>query len=365
MKNQSKKILKVPFPEKDIVKALGGKWDAVSKHWYVPAGMSLVPFAKWLPDYIESGILEREDSENNTLLNLLSKIAQLIFKQSRQSEWITAEISNLSRHRSGHYYLDLVEHNSEGIVIAKISAIIWKDIATSLVEKFSLVTKDTLKSDIKVLILVKIQFDVVYGLKLIIEDIDPAYTIGDMAVKLKKIRGKLLKEDLLDNNKRKIISYEYNNIAVISPHNAAGLGDFKKESELLQKYNLCRFKYYHAAFQGKEATKEIIAQIAMANADHLKEPFDILVIIRGGGSPIDLAWLNDYDLARSVCESTLPIICGIGHRKDHTILNDVSNKVFDTPSKVSTFIYNSIILEAEEFVEQFNNILSILDRIIK
>ncbi len=360
----SKIVLTVAFAEKDIVKALGAKWDSTNKYWYVPDGLSISPFIRWLPKNLKNIDVDNQslDLEENTLLMFLSKIAQLIFRESRQSEWITAEISYLSRHSSGHYYLDLVQHNDQGIMIAKISAIIWKDIAINIDKKFSQIVNGGLKADIKVMILVKAKFDLIHGLKLVIEDIDPAYTIGDMAVKLKKIRNELIKQNIITSNKQVVLYHQFYNIAVVAPYDAAGLGDFKKEAELLQKYNLCEFKYYHANFQGKKAAKEIIEQIALAHKHHLETPYDMIVIIRGGGSVTDLAWLNDYDLAYCICKSVLPIICGIGHRKDSTILDEVSNRAFDTPSKVSTFIYNDVVSQAEDFIYQFTNILNTVNQ---
>jgi exodeoxyribonuclease VII large subunit len=362
----SKKILNVPFAEKDIAKALGAKWDVLNKYWYAPDGMDISIFSRWLP----AGSVISDTKSDNTcqyngnksLLVFLSEISQLIMRESFNREWISAEISQISRHKSGHYYLELVQHNQKGIVIAKTSAIVWKDLALSIDKRFAETTNCKLKADIKVLVFVRVQFDLVHGLKLIIEDIDPAYTLGDMAVKLKEIRNKLNLLKIMDNNKKKKLQQIYHNIAVIAPFDGAGLGDFKKEAELLSSLRLCNFDYYFASFQGKVSALEIVEQIKNIHKQHQIDSYDMIVIIRGGGAVTDLAWLNDYDLAYSLCMSDLPVISGIGHRKDNTIVDEVANRKFDTPSKLSTFIYNNVLEQASAFLNELTNIYDTVDK---
>ncbi len=137
---------------------------------------------------------------------------------------------------------------------------------------------------------------------------------------------------------------------VVAPHEAAGLGDFRKESDRLAQFGICRFTFAHSRFQGEGAAREIIVALTdaldeCALADDMP---DAIVIIRGGGAVNDLAWLNDYDLARFVCDQRLPVLTGIGHERDSTILDEVAHAKFDTPSKVIGAIEKLIVRRAQE-----------------
>jgi exodeoxyribonuclease VII large subunit len=127
-------------------------------------------------------------------------------------------------------------------------------------------------------------------------------------------------------------------VAVISPETSAGLGDFQRESDRLQTATLCEFTFFRATFQGLDAPSSIRTAVQNALAAHRQSPFDALVVIRGGGSVTDLAWLNDLQLATVLCLCPLPVFTGIGHERDQTILDDIAHIRFDTPSKVALHI---------------------------
>ena len=340
--------LKVDFTEKDQVRLLGGRWDNVVKKWYVPSGLNLNNFSKWLigetAQVIEpiNGYQER----GITLSQLLQKVNHAIKQINPQIEWIKAEVSEVSLHTTGHCYLELVE-TENGRLLSKAKAMINKDDYPLLVERFKRVTGDFLKSGMHVLVLVKFNFSVQYGFNLYIKDLDPAYTLGDLAAKLAKIRALLQKEGIYQNNKKLKMPIDFTKVAVLSPNAAAGLGDFKREAALLQNYSLCDFYYYTAQFQGVEASLEIanaLTDIFIEN-DNIK--FDVIVIIRGGGSAIDLAWLNDYKIAKLICESPVVIYSGIGHERDNTIIDEVAGCRFDTPSQVIGHIFSTIVHNAK------------------
>ena len=271
--------LKVHFLEKDEVKSLGAKWDPNLKKWYVPSGLDLTRFNKWLIDDPKElfdlanneplninhsynqptnniiSILDNQPFSNSdkgiSLSELLNKVKQVINGITPELEWIRAEVSEYSLHQStGHCYLELVETNN-GKLLSKVKAMILKHEYPILSEKFKQVTGDFLKPGMQILVLVKLNFSVQYGLSLYIKDLDPSYTIGDLAAKLAEIRKNLQQQGIYHKNKQLLVPYDFTKIAVLSPSGAAGLGDFKREAALLQKHNLCDFHYYTAQFQVK------------------------------------------------------------------------------------------------------------------
>lgn len=217
---------------------------------------------------------------------------------------------------------------------------IWKSKATAITAKFEEATGEGLRSDIKILCLAKVRFDPLYGLDLIIEDVDPSYTLGDLAAKLARIRDWLVREDLYERNKALPAPVEFVRVAVISPETSAGLGDFRRETDRLQQAGLCEFLFFGATFQGIDAPSSLRTAVNEALAAHRQRPFDALVIIRGGGSVTDLAWVNDLELARLLCRSPIPVVTGIGHERDNTILDEIAHHRFDTPSKVALHIHD-------------------------
>ena len=360
--------LKADFKDKAQVKSLGARWDSAIKKWYVPDSLDLNNFSKWLPKefIIENSIASNNNQEISNkgipLSQLLQKVSQAIKHIDPQLEWIKTEVSEVSVHVSGHCYLELVEM-SNGKLLCKSKAIIVKDDYPGLFDKFKQLTGDFLKPGMQVLLLVKLHFSIQYGFSLYIKDLDPTYTIGDLAAKLAAIRDTLQKEGIYNKNKQLKLPMDFTRVAVLSPNAAAGLGDFKREASLLEAYKLCSFYYYTAQFQGLEARKElanVLNEIFMA---HNEIDFDVIVIIRGGGSAIDLAWLNDYRIAKLICESQVVVYSGIGHERDNTIIDEVAGCRFDTPSKVIAHIFSTIVHNAKEALVHATEIKNFVDAI--
>lgn len=353
--------LNVPFLEKDEAKQLGARWNARTKRWYIPQGASPEVFARWLPD--DYDLEFSEDKTEYTLSAFLFKISDVINANFRNSEWVSAEISEL-RNVRGNVYLTLVEHDQDGNQIASIRATIWKKVVDSLFEKFKTGTGSELTADLKVRLLVEVSYNPQYGISLNVVDIDPAYTMGDMAAKVAKIREFLINEKIYDQNKKITAPKDFFNVAIISPQNAAGLGDFNREAQLLEKYSLCKFEYFTALFQGENAPKEILNALDQAIEKHSKNNFDAIVIIRGGGALADLAWLNDEELARAVCLCPVHVMVGVGHERDFTILDEIAGERFDTPSKVSHRIFNLITSNAMEAEESYERVKFAADNVL-
>jgi exodeoxyribonuclease VII large subunit len=312
MTSPSRIDLRVPYAQKEEAKAFGARWDRDNQTWYAPPGTDLENLKRWLPEGVRDEDRHPAPSSNGdpekgiALTELLARVKGVVDQGLPDAIWVRAEISEL-RGKNGHNYLTLCERNERGDVLAQTKGVIWKSRAVGITAKFEQTTGDGLKPDIKILCLAKVRFDVLYGLDLIIEDVDPSFTLGDLVAKLTRIREKLLAAGLFNRNKRLPAPVDFVRVAVISPETSAGLGDFQRESDRLQQAGLCDFLFFRATFQGLDAPSSIRTAVQNALAAHRQKPFDALVVIRGGGSVTDLAWLNDLQLATSLCLSPIPV----------------------------------------------------------
>ena len=294
-----------------------------------------------------------------SLSEYLATVQEVIRVTFDEAIWVKAEIRNLSI-KGGHYYLELAEKEEDSDkVIASCKATIWKFSAAKMVLKFERESGVELSRDLNVLIKVKAVFSPQYGFSVNIEAIDPSYTLGDLARRYQQILERLTSEGLLNKNKLLPTPFDIENVLVIAPENAAGLGDFKKDADALDQAGVCHFVYHTATFQGNTAATSISE--ALANglrqwAKDLNTPPDLIVIIRGGGAVNDLAYLNDYNLATLLCKRSVPIWVGIGHEKDRTILDEVAHRSFDTPSKVIAGIRNLIVERTQDVLDSLQKI---------
>jgi exodeoxyribonuclease VII large subunit len=289
-----------------------------------------------------------------SLSEYLSTVQDVIRVAFEESVWVKAEIRNLSI-KGGHYYLELAEKEEDtDKIIASCKATIWKFSAAKMVLKFERESGIELSRDLNVLIKVKAVFSPQYGFSVNIEAIDSSYTLGDIARRYQQILERLTAEGLVNKNKSLPPPFDIQNVLVIAPENAAGLGDFKKDADALQKAGVCNFVYHSATFQGNTAALSIAESLSNALRQWAKEfssAPDLIVIIRGGGAINDLAYLNDYDLAALLCKRSVPIWVGIGHEKDRTILDEVAHRSFDTPSKVIGGIRNLIVDQVQDVID--------------
>ncbi|EXE93381.1 exonuclease VII, large subunit [Acinetobacter sp. 1578804] len=273
--------------------------------------------------------------------------------------WVKAEIRNLNI-KGGHYYLELAEKDAEtDKVIASCKATIWKFSASKIVLKFERETGIEISSDLNVLIKIRARFDPQYGFSVNIEEIDSSFTLGEIAKRYQQIIERLTQEGLIHKNKLLPTPFDIQNVLVIAPQNAAGLGDFKKDADALERNRVCHFVYHTATFQGNTAATSLIESLGSGLrqwASTFNFPPDLIVIIRGGGSVNDLAYLNDYELAALLCKRSVPIWVGIGHEKDRTILDEIAHRSFDTPSKVIAGIRNHIVERVQEAVDSLQTI---------
>lgn len=288
---------------------------------------------------LEAELAAHDDPLSETVLRLsdyLAAVEMVISETFNHHVWVKAEIRNLST-KGGHYYFELAEKDDSGKVVASCRGNLWRFKAGRVLGKFERETGMSLDRDVTVLLKVSATFHSQYGFSLNIEDIDPSYTLGDLARQYAAMVERLSGEGLLNLNQSLPAPFDIEHVIVIAPENAAGLGDFQADADKLAQTGACQFHYFHATFQGNHAPSEIRAAISKAQkqfaADFGRLP-DLLVIIRGGGAVGDLAYLNDYELAALVAEQPVPVWVGIGHERDHVILDEVAHTSFDTPSKV-------------------------------
>lgn len=267
-----------------------------------------------------------------------------------QGQWVIAECSDMRLNRSGHCYTELIEKDEQGTTIARIGAAIWAGTYRKLYEKFLNSTGQVLVTGMKVLVNVTASFHRLYGIKVVINDIDPSYTMGDMERQRQEILKRLAANDLIDRNKRLPWPEVPQRIAIVSAAGAAGYGDFMNQLKGnpygLQFYT-CLFQ---AVMQGAQTVPTVMA--ALDRINQYADLFDCVVIIRGGGATSELNSFDNYDLASSVATFPLPVIVGIGHERDETVLDYVAAIRVKTPTAA-----------AEWLIQQGANALARLDEL--
>ena len=289
------------------------------------------------------------------LSDLLGYVSQVVTRGIPGAVWVRAELSSVTDRR--HLYLDVVQLE-DGQEVAKARATLWARERYNLEGKFRKATGGGLRSGMKLLLYVTAEFHPQYGFSLHILDLSPEFTVGDQAIKLENIRRMLDAEGLLERNRGLPPPDDFSRVAVISPRAAAGLGDFVREATRLERAGAVEFVYLQATFQGREAAASLMTALSSALLTHLEAPLDALVIIRGGGAQTDLAWLNDLELARMVARFPVPVITGIGHARDDSILDEIACIRTDTPSKAAAYILNTVLAGAGSALDAYRQILA-------
>ena len=314
--------LNVPFRDRTEAKAKGARWDSESRKWFVPIGRDLTPFSNWLP-VDPAAVASQELTESNRgvpLSKLLAGVAAAVDLAFRQGVWTSAEIVGVNG--DPHVYLELAERDAHGTLVAKARAVVWSRDVERVLGSFQAATGVRLAAGIKVLVRARPEFSAQYGLSLHIDSIDSNYTLGDLEAKKRQIRQALKMEGIFDRNRQLPTPWDFRNLLVVSPPRAAGLGDFARDADRLQQHGLCEATYAHSRFEGEGAPTLIREAMASALAAWAGATLpDAIVIIRGSGAVNDLAWLNDLELARFVCLCPVPVLTGIGHERDSTVLD--------------------------------------------
>jgi len=280
--------------------------------------------------------------EKLTLSSLLTQVKEVLADHIHGQHWITAEILELHENRTGHCYLELIEKNPDNdSLLARARATIWASRYSMLRPFFESSTGTTLKSGIKLLCRVSVEFHSQYGFSLNITDIDPAYTLGDLARKKQEIISRLRKEGVFYMNKEILIPEVPQRIAVISSETAAGYGDFMETLRSNSHGFSFQTTLFPAIMQGEEAPASIISSLDLIHESD--EEYDCVAIIRGGGSKADLESFNHYDLAYYITQFPLPVITGIGHERDESVADMVAAFALKTPTAVAEFLVDQLL----------------------
>jgi exodeoxyribonuclease VII large subunit len=263
--------------------------------------------------------------------------------------WVQAELSEVHANYNGHCYVEFVQKDPRSNnLIAKARGTIWSNVYHMLKPYFEEATGQAFTAGIKVLVRVTVDFHELYGFSLSVQDIDPTYTVGDMARRRQEILRQLQAEGVLTMNKELPLPACLQRVAVISSATAAGYGDFCNQLQA-NPYGLAFYtRLFPAVMQGDRTEASVIAALDAIHAQ--ADRWDAVVIIRGGGATSDLACFDTYALAANCAQFPLPIITGIGHERDDTVIDSVSHTRVKTPTAAAEFLI-AHQLEAAEAVE--------------
>ncbi len=273
---------------------------------------------------------------SHTLFEFNEFIRRVIALNLPESLWIRAELSDVKSSK-GHFYLDLVqkkEDNDE--IIAQAQAVIWSKNYRALQKKIGQDLDTLLQPGMEILFLAKPEFHERFGLKLMLEDIDPAHTLGKLELQRRETIRKLQALNLLQKNGELKIPSVIQRVAVLSSENAAGFQDFTKHLSSNSFGYRFQVSFFPIAVQGVLVEKETTTQLEILAQN--PEDFDVVIIIRGGGARLDLAAFDSFLLAKAVANMPLPVLVGIGHDVDETVLDLVANTSLKTPTAVADFI---------------------------
>jgi exodeoxyribonuclease VII large subunit len=295
-----------------------------------------------------------DDKQIFSLQEVTSSIQKTLAFRYTSSFWVKAEMNKLNYYpHSGHCYPDLVE-KLDGKVIAQMKSTLWKDDYNRINDHFLRLVKAPLKEGIKILFCAKITFDAVHGLALRIVDIDPVFSLGELEREKQESISRLTGEGIFTRNKSLPFPLLPKRMAIISVQTSKGYADFLKIIE----GNPWGYKILHVLFpsllQGDRAVESIGAQLLRIRK--LADDFDVVAIIRGGGGDVGLSCFNDYELARQIALFPIPVITGIGHATNETVVEMVAYKNAITPTELADFLlqrYHNFarpVQKAEEFL---------------
>jgi exodeoxyribonuclease VII large subunit len=275
------------------------------------------------------------EKEHIDLLELQNRLKQGIEGLFSSRIWIKAEISAVKARTGGHCYMELSQSDDKGLV-AKASAIIWSSRFRFIAPYFESVTGSPLKEGMTVLVEVQVNYSQLYGMSLIINDIDPEYSLGVRALERQKTIERLQTEGLMDLQKELALASLPYRIAVISAEDAAGYRDFIRHLHENPYGFAFETVLYPALMQGVDCPDSIIAALDAVNES--EEKYDVVMILRGGGAKLDLACFDDYDLAAVIAQYPLPVLTAIGHDQDHHVCDMVAYEYLKTPTALADFI---------------------------
>lgn len=287
-----------------------------------------------------------------SLSELCQNIEEVLAEEFASTYWVRAEVASLSVR--GHCYMELVEKASTKNIAAKVRATCWQQIYGILSPYFEAETGQKISVGMQVLLEVEVSFHAVYGLSLNIVGIDPTFTLGDMARQRQETIQRLKDDGVMDMQSSLEIPSLPRRIAVISSADAAGYGDFCHQLENNSGGFQFRTQLFAAIMQGDQSAKSIIQSLQQI-ADEI-DKWDIVVIVRGGGASTDLRNFDDYELASHCAQFPLPIIAGIGHTRDISIVDMVVHSSVKTPTAAAEWLINAMQQQADRIAELYTRL---------
>jgi exodeoxyribonuclease VII large subunit len=270
--------------------------------------------------------------------------------------WVVAEVGRLNR-KNGHLYFELTERDPlEGGVQAKCQAILYKRHAARIESEFVKAAGIPLEAGLALMLKVCVSFHPVYGFTLVIEAIDSDFSVGQMVKKRRDILLSLETDGLLQRNKALEFPLVPLRLALITSSQAAGFQDFLAHLQQLNGRFPLKVVLYEALMQGRQTKDSILLAMRAIEHDHAKTPFDVVVIVRGGGAVADLHWFDDLKLARAVALCPIPVLCGIGHEIDRGVLDAVAHTAVKTPTDAANHILTRLFEAARNLEDSTGNL---------
>lgn len=285
-----------------------------------------------------------------TLQQVVRSIKKTLEDRYTQNYWVKAEMHKLNRYPSGHAFPELVQKDDNKIV-AQITGTIWKQQLERINTKFIEVVKEPLREGTTLLLLVKINYSETFGLGLQILDIDPSYSLGELQKQREETLRKLAKEGLLNLNQKLNFPLLPKRVAIISADSSKGLSDFLQVLQENEKSYFIFTHLFNAYLQGDVAVQSIIS--ALKKIKRVKDYFDIVIIVRGGGAEVGMTCYNNYDLCKAIAEFPLPVLTGIGHSTNLNVAEMVSFRNEITPTKLAEFLLQTF-REFEQETKRLN-----------
>lgn len=272
-----------------------------------------------------------------TLLDLNCRIQHTLEQAFDAPLWVTGELSEARQASNGHFYGELIQKGEDGqTVVARARITCWARTYNLLRLRFVQESGQQLQAGLQVMIQAEVNYHPAYGLSLSMLDIDSSYTMGSMVQRRKQILQQLEADGILNDNKTLPMPRLANRIAVVSAAGAAGYGDFCNQLQH-NEYNLAfTIRLFPAVMQGQHVEESVIA--ALQKVAQESQEWDVVVIIRGGGATADLVCFDSYPLASCVAQFPLPVIVGIGHERDVTVLDEVAHQRVKTPTAAAAFL---------------------------
>ena len=270
-----------------------------------------------------------------SLFEINEHLRRVVALNFQDAFWVRCEIAQVSLSR-GHYYIDLVEKDE--IITAKARAILWARKFRKIKGEVGKVVNDVLQEGMEVLLKLRIEFNELYGMQYFVEEIDPNYTLGQLEMQRRQVILNLKAAGLLQKNESIPLPMVLQRIAVISSETAAGYQDYLKQLATNPFGYSFDNQLFVAAMQGAQVEEELIRQLK--SIEFQKNEFDAVVIIRGGGARLDLLAFDNENICRTVANFPLPVLTGIGHDIDETVLDVVAHSALKTPTAVADFLIN-------------------------